>query len=71
MNGHGGDRRRQVQSPEAEFFVFGHPCYAAPEDNPAELDYIIRRYSDTGELVEDTPKRKCPGCCQYSTQRGQ
>jgi hypothetical protein len=53
-----------------KFFVFRHPCYAADEDNPPDLDYMVWRYCDTGELVDQSPKRRCPLCKELPIREG-
>ena len=49
--------RKEHANRRAEFYVFGHPYYADPADNPPDQDFMVWRYLDTGELVEQAAKR--------------
>jgi hypothetical protein len=62
--------RKEHANRRAEFYVFGHPYYADPADNPPDQDFMVWRYLDTGELVEQAAKRQCPHCNRYPTRRG-
>ncbi len=59
-----------MSTPEPECFVFGWGCYADPADNPPELGYMVWRYCDTGELVDNSPRRVCPRCHLFPTRSG-